>query len=286
MTDRELARFRRRVWRWYRAHGRRALPWRRTRDPYRILVSEFMLQQTQVSRVVPKYRAWLKRYPTLQALARAPLPGVLRQWQGLGYNRRALYLHQLAQRVVRRHRGVLPRTVPELRQLPGVGEYTAQALLVLAFDAPQAMVETNIRKALVHEFFPRRRRVPESAIRTVAAALLDQRRPRDWNLALMDYGAAHFTAGAGYNPNRRTAGYHRQAPFAGSQRQLRGAVLRAALARRPVRLRELRQELLTRGLSPAAVKKLPQVMRQLVQEGFLVYASGSYQVAPHSRHHH
>ena len=142
-TPASPATFRRRVLSWYRRSGR-DLPWRRTRDPYRVLVSEVMLQQTQVSRVLPAYRRFLSRFPTLRTLARAPLGEVLREWSGLGYNRRARDLHRIAQR----HSSGLPRTVAGLDALHGIGAYTASAVACFAFDEPAAFADTNIRRVL------------------------------------------------------------------------------------------------------------------------------------------
>ncbi|MBI2625725.1 A/G-specific adenine glycosylase, partial [Candidatus Parcubacteria bacterium] len=146
--------FRKLIWSWYRRNGRHDLPWRTTRDPYRILVSEIMLQQTQAGRVIPAYRAFTSAFPTVRALARAPLARVLRVWQGLGYNRRALHLKRLAETVIREHGGRLPADPSLLRKLPGVGPATAGAVAVFAFNARAAFLETNIRRVYLHFFFP------------------------------------------------------------------------------------------------------------------------------------
>jgi A/G-specific adenine glycosylase len=167
---------------WYDA-VRRDLPWRRTTDPYRILVSEVMLQQTQVARVVPYYEAWLERFPTSQALADAPAADVLRLWSGLGYNRRALAL-QAASAVVARDGW--PRTIDGLMALPGVGPYTAAAVGSFAFGVQAAAVDTNVRR-VIERFDRRRRRPPELARR--AQALLPHGRAADWNQAMMELGA-------------------------------------------------------------------------------------------------
>lgn len=223
--------FRRRVCAWHQAHGRHNLPWRKTRNPYRILVSEVMLQQTQVARVLPKYQAFIRVFPSFGALARAPLVRVLKVWQGLGYNRRAYYLRELARAVVAQPGGRLPHGLSELEELPGLGPYTARAVMVLAWNQSAALVETNIRKVLLHEFFPGRRRVAEREIQRVAEQVLDKKRPREWNLSLMDYGAAHFS-GPQYNPNRRSAAYAKQPKFAGSRRFVRGRIVALLTAQR------------------------------------------------------
>ncbi len=174
---------------WYEA-VRRDLPWRRTRDPYRILVSEVMLQQTQVARVVPHYEAFLTRFPSERALAEAPAADILRLWSGLGYNRRALALQAAAGVVAR---DGWPRTVDGLMGLPGVGPYTAAAVASFAFDVQAAAVDTNVRR-VVERLDRRRRRPPELAQR--AQALVPPGRAADWNQALMELGATVCTARA------------------------------------------------------------------------------------------
>jgi A/G-specific adenine glycosylase len=188
------AAFRRALRRWYREHGRHDLPWRLTRDAYSVLVSEVMLQQTQVSRVEPYYREWLKRWPTLDSLAAASPGDVIRAWSGLGYNRRGLALHRLAVESV--HLGGLPTDTSALRALPGVGPYTASAIQSFALGRRTAVVETNIARVLGRIFMgvahPR-----DTSGRDVAAhaiSLLPSRKSRDHNLALMDLGATVCSA--------------------------------------------------------------------------------------------
>ncbi|MGE0543795.1 MAG: A/G-specific adenine glycosylase [Dehalococcoidia bacterium] len=169
--------------------GHRDLPWRRTRDPYAILVSEVMLQQTQVMRVVPKYVAFIERFPTLAALAGATAADVIRAWSGLGYNRRAVNLHRLARVVVDEHGGQVPSTARALRPLPGIGEYTARAVASIAFDEPVAAVDTNVRRVLTRVYDgPDSARSP-SAVQALADSALAVDRPGDWNQALMELGA-------------------------------------------------------------------------------------------------
>jgi A/G-specific adenine glycosylase len=173
---------------WWDA-GHRDLPWRRTRDPYAILVSEVMLQQTQVMRVVPKYLAFMERFPTLAALAGATAADVIRAWSGLGYNRRAVNLHRLARVVADEHGGRLPSTARSLRPLPGIGEYTARAVASIAFDEPVAAVDTNVRRVLTRVFDgPDSTRSP-AAVQSLADFALAVERPGDWNQALMELGA-------------------------------------------------------------------------------------------------
>lgn len=226
-TDRERA-FIRAVRAYYRKHGRHDLPWRHTTEPYKILVSETMLQQTQVPRVIPKYREFLRAFPTVRALARAPLGDVLRAWQGLGYNRRAKLLWLGAQEVVDIHHGTYPRTYQDLVRLPGVGPYTAGAVMAFAYNEPVPLIETNIRTVYLHHFFADRADVPDAALLPYIAATLDRRNPRVWYAALMDYGT-HLKQTVG-NVSRKSRHYTRQSSFKGSMRQLRGAILRALTA--------------------------------------------------------
>ncbi|MEK6794327.1 MAG: A/G-specific adenine glycosylase, partial [Spirochaetota bacterium] len=144
-----IRRFRTTVYRYFLAH-KRDLPWRHTHDPYRILVSEIMLQQTQIPRVIEKYGQFIHRFGTIRSLAKAPLSTCLTAWQGLGYNRRAVFLHRLAKEVVRAHSGEIPRSVEALETLPGIGHYTARAVCAFAFNIPSVFIETNIRSVFIH----------------------------------------------------------------------------------------------------------------------------------------
>jgi A/G-specific adenine glycosylase len=188
--------FRRSLLCWFRRHGR-DLPWRRTRDPYRVLVSEFMLQQTQVVRVQPYYHRFLRSYPSLEALAAAPAPEVRESWEGLGYYRRAANLHRLAQQVVREHGGIIPADPDSLRRLPGVGRYTAGAVACFAYERRVAAVDTNVARVLRRAFHPRSRPASgASRAWTTAERLLPPRGKTAWafNQALMELGATVCTA--------------------------------------------------------------------------------------------
>ena len=224
MQTENLRAFKRTVWAYYKKH-KRDLPWRKkTVTPYRILVSEVMLQQTQVDRVVPKYRQFIKQFPTFRALADAPLSLILIHWQGLGYNRRAKLLKQAAETVVREYDGALLRDEHERMKLPGIGAYSASAIGAFAFNEPVVFIETNIRTVFLHHFFPRRRNVPDKALLLLIEKTLDRKNPREWYAALMDYGA--MLKRTGENPSRRSAHHTRQSRFEGSTRQVRGAIIR------------------------------------------------------------
>lgn len=233
--------FKRAVRKHYRTQGRHGLPWRNTRDPYAILVSEIMLQQTQVSRVEGYYGKFLARFPDFAALAGAGTGELLAAWQGLGYNRRALALRRLAETVMREHGGKLPEDRALLARLPGIGKGTSGSLMAFAFNKPEIFIETNIRRAFIHHFFPRTRRgVTDAELERCIQETLDRAHPREWYWALMDYGAALGRAAAktgsaragSVNPNRRSAHYRKQSAFRGSDRELRGRILRYLLSER------------------------------------------------------
>lgn len=221
--------------------GKRNLPWRRTKNPYYILVSEIMLQQTQTDRVIPKYKEFLRRFPTVNALAKASTADVLKAWQGLGYNRRALALKRAAEKIISDFQGVVPRTLEQLVQLPGVGPYTAAAVCAFAYNQPHNLLETNVRTVLLHHFFPRAVRVADAKLLPLVRATLDRQNPREWYWALMDYGT-HLKKTAG-NATRRSAAYSKQSPFRNSNRHLRGHILRLLAEKSPQTKRALVQQM-------------------------------------------
>ena len=190
------AAFRRGLLRWFRRHGR-DLPWRQTRDPYRIVVSEFMLQQTQVSRVEGYFHRFLEQYPTVAALATASPLAVRESWEGLGYYRRAANLHRLAQAVMEQHGGVVPSDPMVLRGLPGVGRYTAGAVASFAYERPTPAVDTNVARVLRRVFVDngaRRERTMDKQLWEISRTVLPHRHVFDFNQALMDFGATLCTA--------------------------------------------------------------------------------------------
>ena len=278
-----VAAFRETVWRFYKEHGR-SLPWRETRDPYRVLVSEFMLQQTQVSRVLPKYLTFVERFPGISALAAAPLDRILVVWSGLGYNRRALWLKRIADTTAREGAGRLPRTLAGLRALPGVGPATAAAVAAFAYGEAHPFVETNIRTVIAHHFSCAAdggdAMLPEKDIAALVEATLDRDDPRNWYYALMDYGSAlkrQGIGGGGRSPGRRE-------PYAGSRRALRSAVLRVLLETSGATRTEVVISLGASGTNPGESSvngedtRLDEVLAALVAEGFLVLEGGLYHV--------
>jgi A/G-specific adenine glycosylase len=261
LSPQRIRRFQQRIYDHYRKNGR-VLPWRRTHDPYKILLSELMLQQTQVKRVFEKYKEFLRRFPTIQSVARAPLRAIFEQWQGLGYNRRALALKKLAVIIVDRYGGRIPREIEVLKALPGVGAATAGAVCAFALDKPVVFIETNIRSVFIHFFFRDRGEVKDSEIFPLVEQTLDAKRPRDWYYALMDYGASLKEKLP--NPGRRSAHYTRQSPFEGSLRQVRGMILRT-LVKQPV----ISEPALVKAINRDAVM-VRQALKRLRTEGFIV----------------
>ncbi|MFY9112170.1 MAG: A/G-specific adenine glycosylase [Desulfomonilia bacterium] len=253
------------IYAYYRQHARR-FPWRETKDPYRILVTEIMLQQTQTERVAGKYEEFIVRFPDFAALARSDLHPVLEVWQGLGYNRRAVALKETAVRMVREHNSRLPEDLDELIKLPGIGRSTAGAILAFAYGISVAFIETNIRRVFLHFFFPERDSVKDGEILPLVEQTLDRENPRQWYYAIMDYGV--MLKARVPNPNRKSAHYSRQAPFEGSNRQIRGQILKYLIAEGRLTETELVDRLRR---DPARVRAM---LYEMECEGFIRAASG------------
>ena len=245
----------------YYAEHRRDLPWRDGTDPYRVLVSEVMLQQTQVDRVIPKFTAFMQQFPDPQTLADAPTPDLLAAWQGLGYNRRALNLQRAARMVVEQWGGSIPDDPVLLQRLPGIGPYTAGAIASFAFNRPQIFLETNIRAVLLHFCFADQDGITDKQLLPVAEAVLDRVNPRDWYNALMDYGSdlkRRFP-----NPSRRSRHHTLQSRFEGSDRQIRGAVLRLLLGSNGMTVRAMQKQL------DVEAERFERILEGMVKDGFV-----------------
>ena len=266
-TPDAIALFRDLILSYYRAHGR-DLPWRHTTDPYRILVSEIMLQQTQVERVAVKYPEFLDRFPDFKSLARARRSEVLLAWQGMGYNRRAIALQETARRVTEEYGGRLPADVETLATFPGIGKATAAAISAYAFNMQVAYIETNIRRIFIHFFFQDREGIRDDEILPLVERTLYRENPREWYSALMDYGTVLKKRTA--NPNRRSASYSRQRRFEGSDRQIRGRILALVLDEGTVTEKEMILRLCE---EPGRVKR---ILGDLAREGFVAESEGAY----------
>jgi A/G-specific adenine glycosylase len=219
----EIKEFQKIVWDYY-AVNRRVMPWRHKITPYRVFVSEVMLQQTQVARVMEKFPQFIKQFPSFKALSTAPLTEVLSAWQGMGYNRRALYLKKAAESVMCDHSGRLPRNPEELEKLAGIGPATARSIAVFAWNSPEVFIETNIRAVFLHHFFPNRAGVTDKELLPFVQAALDRKNPREWYYALMDYGV--MLKRENKNPSRASAHHVKQSKFEGSLRQTRGMIVK------------------------------------------------------------
>lgn len=247
MTNARYNKFQKYILNWYRKNNRDYLPWRVTKtravSPYEIFVSEIMLQQTQVARVLEKYPQFLKAFPTIRSLAEAPLKKVLRVWQGMGYNRRARYLKEAAEIMVKNYKGIVPADPALLRALPGVGSYTAGAIVCFAYNKPVAFLDTNIRKTLLKWFFyayynklprhnivvslARKDKIDDGELLKIAESVYYTKNPRKWHYALMDYGAVILAKEKGLL--ERIKSYHKQSRFEGSTRYWRSKIVKYLL---------------------------------------------------------
>jgi A/G-specific adenine glycosylase len=255
---------------YYREH-RRDFPWRRTTNPYHILVSEIMLQQTQVGRVMDKYERFIAAFPDFESLARTSFKSILGIWQGLGYNRRALSLQRTAEAVLVRFHGILPSSVDELSGLPGIGQTTAGAILAFAFNLPAVFIETNIRRTFIYHFFQDHEPVRDKDILPLVEATLDVQNPRDWYYALMDYGS--MLKKITENPNRRSLHYQKQAPFEDSDRMIRGLIVRILLEGPVFSRGRLGQQISAEG------DRVESILAQMVKDGLIREEEGTYRIA-------
>lgn len=237
LSEKQILSFQNKIWNFYK-ENKRVFSWRKTHDPYKILVSEIMLQQTQTSRVMEKYPAFLNVFPSVKELADSSQKAVLKVWQGLGYNRRSFYLKRTAEIIHATYHDKLPKEIDELIKLPGIGKNTAGALVAFAYNLPVVFIETNIRRVFIHEFFKGEQQVSDKDILEFVAITLDKRNPREWYYALMDYGV--YLAKIVENPNKKSSHYKIQSKFEGSNRQVRGKIIRLLIAR-PFNYQELKE---------------------------------------------
>lgn len=259
VNEAKIKAFQEKILSWYE-HHKRDLPWRSTQDPYQILVSEIMLQQTQVDRVVPYYQQWMQRFPNVLLLAEASKEDVLRVWSGLGYNSRALNLHRCAQVLVAHHHAHVPEKEQDLLALPGIGPYTAHAILAFAFNKRVPVLDTNIRRVLIHEF-KLSEDISLSALQALAYQLIPERKSRIWHNALMDYGALVLTT--------KTTGIKplsKQSLFKGSDRWVRGSIVKKLLEKKQLSVRELEQEFPSNQLARVLTKMKQQNIIQQTGE--------------------
>jgi A/G-specific adenine glycosylase len=240
---------------------KRAFPWRETDDPYRILLSELMLQQTQTDRVLPKYQLFLAHWPSFREMAQTEISDVLLAWRGLGYNRRALALRTIA-RESERFGWTLPADYDQLIQMPMIGPATAAAILAFAYQKPAIYLETNIRRVLIHQFHPDESQVTDTVLKGELEDLLQfQTDYRHWYYALMDYGV--YLKKVLINPNRRSAHYAKQSKFAGSNRQLRGLLLVSLTEQGALDIESLAKRI------DFPRERIAQCLEDLIRDGFI-----------------
>jgi len=252
--------FRQMVLLYYERYGRDMI-WRNTTDPYQILVSEIMLQQTQVERVTAKFPEFIRVFPDFASLAAAPRASVLAVWQGLGYNRRAIALQKCAIRVMNEHNGILPADVDMLATFPGIGRATAASIAAFAFNMPVLFIETNIRRVFIHFFFTDTDTVSDAEILPLVKKALYRENPRVWYWALMDLGTALKKTVP--NPNRRSVHYSRQSPFEGSDRKIRGLILKLLLKQ------QFLEEVEIIGYIAEDPHRVQRMLGALEEEGFI-----------------
>lgn len=278
-TAMETKAFQKMILGWYKKNGRHTLPWRseHTPDPYHIFVSEIMLQQTQVDRVIPKYQHFLKTFPTLKSLADASVASLLGEWKGLGYNRRALNMQRAARAIVRTHGGVFPSDPETLEELPGIGPYTARAIAVFAFNEPHVFIETNIRRIYIHFFFQTSKKVSDIEIMPLVERTLYKKDPRVWYSALMDYGAGPLRQVP--NPNKRSKHYTKQSRFEGSRRYARAKLVDHMVGIKKLQsLADIEKKFAHDQLLARHKEQFVDILHDLEEEGFLVRTGNRWKI--------
>jgi len=259
LSQKQITSFQKFIWDFYANNGRE-FAWRNIDNSYAIVVSEIMLQQTQTHRVAQKYELWLAEFPDFASLAQAPLRDILSVWQGLGYNRRAMALQKIAQRIVAEFDGELSSDPEVLITFPSIGPNTAASICAFAFNKPTVFIETNIRAVFIHSFFKDKKEISDKEIYPLVAQTVDKNNPREWYYALMDYGV--FLKAQHTNPSRKSVHHAKQSKFEGSDRQVRGMMLRFLTAK-PCTLEELIVD------SKKDALRVQKIVEQLCAEGFI-----------------
>ena len=267
--------FKNTVMEYYGEYGRHDLPWRKKQSPYHVAVSEIMLQQTQVDRVIPFFNNWMKQFPNWKSLANAAQSDVLRAWKGLGYNSRALRLQKLSCEVTEVYGGRLPSDYDILLQLPGIGPYTAGAIRAFAFNEYTPLIETNIRRIFIHHFLNGESDVSDKEIFEIMNDIGTIENPREWYAALMDYGST-LPKIIKHNPNTQSKHYSKQSKFEGSDRQIRGQILDILLETKKLSKEKLFNTLHnklssrgTRGILDPETARYQKIANQLEKENFI-----------------
>jgi A/G-specific adenine glycosylase len=245
----------------YFKNNRRDFPFRNEITPYNVLVSEIMLQQTQTGRVAKKFLEFKKLFPDFLSLSNAPNKKLLMAWQGMGYNRRALALKQIAKTVVTDYNGQLPDSVDVLKTFPQIGHNTASSIAAFAYNKPSIFIETNIRRVYIYFFFPKKKKINDKDILPIVESTVDRDNPRKWYYALMDYGV--MLKKTHPELNKRSSNYRKQSPFKGSSREIRGKILKILTNESAIVESTLSKKL------QLSIGKLRPIIQQLEQEGFI-----------------
>lgn len=281
LNKKEIQRFQKIVLDYFTTSGRTHLPWREKINPYKVWVSEVMLQQTQVDRVIPFFNNWMKHFPDIQTLANASQIDVLKHWKGLGYNSRALRMKKCAEEIVQKYNGIFPKEKSEIEKLSGIGPYTAGAIVAFAYNQSTVIIETNIRRVFIHHFFQDQENVSDDAILELVEKSLPEKDWRKWYWALMDYGSylgrTLNIAGKKYNPNVQSKHYNKQSKFIGSDRQIRGRILEILLQEKN---NEITLVKLQKGIMELTVddERIQKILDQLVLENFITIQNKKIQL--------
>ena len=260
LTQEVIRTFQNIIYSYFKQYGR-DFPFRNEINPYNVAISEIMLQQTQINRVVEKFQQFIQKFPDFQSLAKAPLNEVLKVWQGLGYNRRAVALKKIAERVVNEFDGILPADIEILKSFPQIGHNTASSIVAFAFNMPSFFIEVNIRRVYIYYFFPGKSSIKDSVIIQIVRKTLDRSNVRKWYYALTDYGV--MLKKTHPELNKRSAHYRKQSKFKGSTREIRGKIIKLLIANSKLTEAELIRELNISSI------KLKEILNLLTKEGFI-----------------
>jgi len=271
LTPRVIELFQKIIFDYYKNH-KRNFPFREDITPYNVLISEIMLQQTQTGRVSEKFLKFTEKFPDFLSLSRAPLEEILKEWQGLGYNRRALALKKIAEIVINDYNGQLPESIEELKLFPQIGHNTASSILTFAFNKPMVFIETNIRRVYIYFFFPNRNKVNDKEIMSIVKKTVVKNNPRKWYYALMDYGV--MLKKIHPELSKRSAHYRKQAPFKGSSRQIRGELLEMLIKDGTIDLLKIQKS-----FKDNDRKRIKNILIQLQKEGFIEIKEESVKLA-------
>lgn len=269
-SQQQLTQFKKLIWDYY-TQNKRGFPWRNIENPYYVVVSEIMLQQTQTYRVITKYEQFIKNFPTIESLAQTQQADVIKAWQGLGYNRRALALHRTAQQIVEKYNGIVPDCPTILETFPGIGKATASSIAAFAYNKPTIFIETNIRAVFIYYFFINQSNITDDQLFPLVAQTVDQESPREWYYALMDYGV--MLKKNCINPSRASKHHAKQSTFEGSDRQIRGMILKLLSQENFLSSEQLFQHI------PREQKRIERALQKLSQEGFIKLTHETFTLA-------